>query len=48
VCAAMPMLTYIDTGDSFFARLTFSCGEMDESRPDYVAGPLHFTMRLME
>lgn len=46
ICAAMPMLTYRETGDEFFARLSFSCGEIDETRLDYVDGPLKFVMRI--
>jgi hypothetical protein len=46
VCAAMPMLTYREAPPSFFARLMFSCGEMDESRVAEVPGPLRFCCSL--
>lgn len=46
VCAAMPMLVYQETPNSYLARLMFSCGEMDESRPANVAGPLYFMCRI--
>ena len=43
LCAAMPMVTYREAAPSFFARVMFSCGEMDESRVAEVAGPLRFS-----
>lgn len=41
-CAAMPMILYEEAAPSFFCRLMFSCGEMDESRVQPVPGPLRF------
>ena len=43
LCAAMPMVTYREAAPSFFARVMFSCGEMDESRVAEVPGPLLFS-----
>jgi hypothetical protein len=42
VCAAMPMVIYKEALPSFFCRLMFSCGEMDESRVEPAPGPLRF------
>ncbi|MBF0506856.1 MAG: glycoside hydrolase family 57 [Nitrospirae bacterium] len=42
ICAAMPMLVYKNAAPSFFCRLFFSCGEMDESRVQQVPGPVRF------
>ncbi len=42
LCAAMPMVTYREAPPSFFARVMFSCGEIDESRVAEVPGPLSF------
>jgi hypothetical protein len=43
VCAAMPMVTYRQAPPSFFARVVFSCGEVDESRVAEVSGSLTFS-----
>lgn len=43
LCAAMPMVTYREAATSFFVRVMFSCGEMDESRVAEVPGPLRFS-----
>jgi hypothetical protein len=46
VCPAMPMLRYEETRKSFLLRLLFSCAEYDESRPNFVEGPINFVMRI--
>ena len=43
ICAAMPMVTFRQATPSFFGRVMFSCGELDESRTEEVPGPLRFT-----
>jgi len=47
VCAAMPMITFRQAAPSFFARLMFSCGELDESRTEEVSGPLRFACSIV-
>ena len=47
VCAAMPMVSFRHAYPSFFARLMFSLGEMDESRRREVPGPLQFVCCLV-
>ena len=42
VCASMPMIAFRKAPPSFFARIMFSCGELDETRTQEVAGPVHF------
>jgi hypothetical protein len=42
VSAAMPMVSFRQADPSFFARIMFSCGELDESRIGEVPGPLRF------
>ena len=46
ICAAMPMLTCIETPPSYFARVMLSCGEMDESRKQPAKGPLRLKWSL--
>jgi hypothetical protein len=46
VCAAMPMIVYKEALPSFFCRLMFSCGEMDESKVQPVPGPLRFVLSI--
>jgi hypothetical protein len=46
VSAAMPMFSYRTGEPSFFARLMFSLGEMDESRIQAVRGPIKFLASL--
>ena len=46
-CAAMPMVTFREAGPAFFARIMFSCGEMDESRTQEVKGPLRFNCSIV-
>jgi hypothetical protein len=43
VCASMPMVAFRESAPSFFARIMFSCGELDESRTEEVPGPLRFS-----
>jgi hypothetical protein len=42
VCAAMPMISFRSADPSFFARIMFSLGEMDESRTEAMPGPVKF------
>jgi len=37
VCAAMPMVAFRESVPSFFARIMFSCGELDESKAQEVS-----------
>lgn len=46
VCAAMPMVIYREAYPSFFARVVFSCGELDESSIEPVKGPLRFNLSI--
>ena len=46
MCAALPMLNYVETRKSYFLRLLFSVAECDESRPDFVDGPINFVVRI--
>jgi hypothetical protein len=46
ICATMPMLSFRHANPSFFARLMFSLGEMDESRTQEVPGPVRFVCSL--
>jgi hypothetical protein len=46
-CAAMPMVTFREAAPSFFARIMFSCGELDETRTQEITGPLHFTCSIL-
>ena len=46
MCAALPMLNYVETRKSYFLRLLFSVAECDESRPDFVDGPINFVVRM--
>jgi hypothetical protein len=47
VCAPMPMIAFRKAPPSFFARIMFSCGELDESRTQEVKGPLHFNCSIV-
>jgi hypothetical protein len=47
VCAAMPMVAFRESAPSFFARIMFSCGELDESKAQEVSGPLRFTCSIV-
>jgi hypothetical protein len=47
VCASMPMVAFRQTGPSFFARVMFSCGELDESCIGEVPGPLRFVCSIV-
>jgi hypothetical protein len=42
ICAAMPMIAFRLVPPSFFGRVMFSCGELDETRTEEVQGPLRF------
>jgi hypothetical protein len=41
------MVTFREAGPAFFARIMFSCGEMDESRTQEVKGPLRFNCSIV-
>ena len=47
VSAAMPMVSFRQADPSFFARIMFSCGELDESRIGEVPGPLRFACSIV-
>ncbi|MFA6440027.1 MAG: hypothetical protein WCX28_12005 [Bacteriovoracaceae bacterium] len=42
LCSAMPMVNFWKAAPSYFFRILFSCGEMDESRVQDLRGPLEF------
>ncbi len=46
ICAAMPMITFGESFPSFFGRLMFSCGEIDESRRDFTQNSLKFSYQI--
>jgi hypothetical protein len=46
VCAAMPMISFRPVYPTFFGRLMFSLGELDESRVQEVSGPINFSASL--
>jgi hypothetical protein len=46
VCAAMPMVLYREAAPSFFSRLLFSCGEMDESKVQLSQEPTFFAFSI--
>jgi len=46
VHAAMPMVSFRSADPSFFARLIYSLGEVDESRTQEILGPVKFVCSL--